>query len=182
MNRHSFRWFLVPTLLALVLGSLLSGPLVAASETQTTTATLDGKAIALSDVAKYNCHDLAFPVIRCFDSQDAATADAEAIAEAASAESLLEGVQPLTIVVHCVWYWDSGYGGPSFTQAFSESNMGVYGWNNAISSFTQLSTHQCRWYSDNSYTGVSWTWGAGVDVSYVGAGPNDQFSSSLILQ
>lgn len=182
MNRYSIRWFLAPTLLALVLGTLLSGPLAAASEAQNATATLDGKAIALSDVAKYNCHDLASPTIRCFDSQAAATADAEEIADATAPESLLDGAQPLTIVVHCVWYWDRNYAGPSFTQAFSEPNMSVYGWDNAISAFQQLSTHQCRWYQYASYTGVSWTWGAGVDVPYVSDGANDKFSSSLILQ
>jgi hypothetical protein len=177
MNARLRVLFLTLSVLALAVGPLVGGVSGAAPDART--ATLNGQPIPLSEVAGYHCNDLAYPAIRCFSSKAAVIADVAQLEDAGGTG--LDG--PASVLsTACVWYWNGGYGGASFFQSTNQSNLSALGWNDAISSFEQLGTHQCRWYADGGYTGAYWTWTAGLDVSYVGDGANDKFSSVWILQ
>jgi hypothetical protein len=170
-----FRLLLSSVLLALPLA--LSSPVAAASPdlALTRTATLNGQSIPLTDVSKHSCTDADYPVIRCFNSEAALLDNMSAASQGVG------GLLPLIGTTYCVWYWDGNYGGASFYQTLIEPNLSVYSWNDAISSFKELNGHYCLWYQDNNYSGISWNWGAGKSVSYVGDGANDKFSSVWIV-
>lgn len=106
-------------------------------------AQLDGKTIPLRDVGLFQCHDLDFPVIRCFGSsaeRDKDMTDVERSAELA------------TVAAYVTWYADGNYGGsPSFTALWSEPDLTIYGWNDRISSFRTLNGGHPR-------VGGRWQW------------------------
>ena len=130
-------------------------------------AQLDGRAIALADVARFQCHDRDFPVIRCFNS--AAERALDLAAQGRSTELA-------TVTQYVTWYADANYGGaPSFTAFWSEPDLTIYGWNDKISSFRTLNGGHPRWWQDVGNKGTSWDWGT-LSISYVGDAANDQFS------
>jgi hypothetical protein len=74
-------------------------------------------------------------------------------------------------------YRDADYGGSSLTLFGSYSNLGVIGWNDAITSFKSLNGGRPRFYRDAGFGGVSWRWSAGAWVANVGSPANDSFTA-----
>ncbi len=165
--------------LLLTLGSITS---VQAAGTSAATpaiqAEADGHAIALADVSRYHCHDLASPLIRCFATAAARDADEAAMVRALSpGGTLTTDASAATTSAYVRWYLDANYGGPSFDAFLAYRDLGTIGWNDKISSFMTYAGGHPRWWKDIGFAGVSWDWGAGVSVPNVGTAANDQFSS-----
>jgi hypothetical protein len=139
------------------------------------TATYQGSAIALADVATHHCHDGAYPVIRCFDSAEELAEDV--VSYTIDVAGGLLGPEPQPGSYYVTWYEAANYGGSSFTASASYSNLGIFGWGDRISSFKSLNNGRPKWWRDPSFAGTAWHWLAGAQVSYVGDGANDQFSS-----
>ncbi len=130
-------------------------------------AQLEGRAIALGDVARFQCHDRDFPVIRCFTS--AAERDRDMVVLGLSGE--------LVSATHYVtWYDGANYPEPpSFAAYWTEPDLTGFGWNDKISSFRTYNGGHPRWWQDVGNTGSAWDWGT-VSKAYVGDAANDQFS------
>lgn len=131
-------------------------------------AQLDGQAIALADVARFQCHDRDFPVIRCFNSS--AERDRDMVAVGPSAELV-------TLTHYVTWYDGANYPEPPSFAAFGPiPDLTIYGWNDKISSFRTYNGGHPRWWQDVSNKGAAWDWGTSW-ISYVGDAANDKFSS-----
>lgn len=146
-------------------------PTSAASDSAEVRAILNGKPIALADVSRYHCHDRAYPLIRCF------RASADRDADEVTAATLQGGAAlSVTVAPYVRWYADINFGGSSFAAYFSYANLGVIGWNDAISSFTTYAGGHPKWWQDTGFSGTHWDWGT-TSFLYVGDLANDKFSS-----
>lgn len=133
-------------------------------------ATADDRPIPLAAVSSLYCHDLDYPLIRCFRDEPALRADEQRAEAAAPAGS--------SITVWVTWYRDADYGGPAFDAAWSWPDLATINWSRQISSFRSYSGANPRWYFLPNYAGgVSVSWGANAQVSYVGGTYNDRFES-----
>ncbi len=129
-------------------------------------AELNGRAIALGDVARFQCHNRDFPVIRCFTT--AAERDRGMVAVRSSAE--------LVGATHYVtWYDGANWPEPPLYAAYwSEPDLTIYGWNDKISSAP--TTAATRAGGRTSATRAALGTGGTVSKAYVGDAANDQFS------
>lgn len=151
---------------ALALALALSVPL-AAGGADKIRPVLDGRTVALADVAELHCHDRDAPVVRCFSSTIERDDDL-----AANASRSIEESDPYVTV-----FTDTGYGGGSFTFYDPSRDLGVYGWNDRVSSFKSLNAQRPRLYAHVGYASPSWRWSAGAWVPNVGSDANDATSS-----
>lgn len=182
-TRHPFsllsRAVGVELALALALASIVT--VQAAGSPATASAIqgeVDGHPIAVTEVPRFHCHDLASPVIRCFTTAAARDADEAAVVRAlALGGTHTTGATAVTSTPYVRWYLDADYGGPSFDAFLPYRDLGTIGWNDKISSFTTYAGGHARWWRDIGFAGASWDWGAGVSVPNVGSAANDQFSS-----
>jgi len=141
-------------------------------------AELDGSPIALTDVSRYDCHDRAYPLIRCFKSPAERDADAWVMGAARETASNDASETPLAAASPYVrWYVDANFTGASFEAYYAYRDLGAIGWDDRISSFVPLSAGHPRWWRDIAFSGEAWDWGPGVPVAYVGGDANDRFSS-----
>ncbi len=132
-------------------------------------ATLDGRAIALSEVGRYHCDDLAAPQIHCFAS--AAARDADVVA-------LQPALAPMTAAY--VQWWDNAYptsSSGSYVASLPYPDLRTIGWNDRISAFVALGGHAGRFGQDIGMTGRLYNFCCNVSVPYVGDAWNDTFSS-----
>lgn len=134
-------------------------------------AELDGRPIALSLVPDFYCHDLAYPIIRCFRTPDALSADLVRGGPHAASATVSTGVAYVTI------YQDISLSGPFTTLSQDYDNLGSIGWNDRVSSFKSLNGYGGRFWTDASRSGSSYSFSAGAVVTYVGDAFNDTFSS-----
>lgn len=125
-------------------------------------AVLDGSVLSLPEVAAHHCHDLSFPVIRCFRSARSRDLDVA---------SMLDSTPYVTV------FKDADHGGGSYTFGSAWSDLSTIGWNDIITSFKSLNGGRPRFYQHSGYGTPSWRWAAGAWVSYVRASANDTFSS-----
>lgn len=101
----------------------------------TLTADLEGRAIALTDVSTFYCHDFAWPVIHCFSTPAALE---RAVAQVATerdpdAASTVEAVSALSYIRVFDWTW---YAGAYIYLSQDYNDLSVIGWNDRISSYT----------------------------------------------
>ncbi len=97
-------------------------------------AEVSGRPIPLSDVSRFHCHDLAYPLIRCFLAPVERDADEAAVAMAMSpGGSAPFGAAASAISPYVRWYLDANNGGASFDASVAYSDLGVIGWNDKIS-------------------------------------------------
>jgi hypothetical protein len=150
------------------------GGAVAGSESSDLRAQRGDKAIELSQVAQFHCHDGSYPVIECFDS--ALERDVDLLVTInMSADGPIPEPPPATAYV--TWFDAINYGGSSFTASVSYSDLGILGWEDRISSFKSLNGGRPKWWRDTGFSGTAWRWPAGAWVSNVGVDANDQWSS-----
>ena len=172
-KRHA-RYRTLASIAAILVVSLVGAGATAA--TDGLSATYRGQEVALNDTAAHHCHDGDYPQIRCFDS--AVERDLDLVVQTArGAIALGPEPEPPPATYYVTWYEAANYGGSSFTASASYSNLGVLGWSDRISSFKSLNNGRPKWWRDPNFAGTTWQWPAGAQVSYVGAGANDLFSS-----
>ncbi len=165
-----------PLALALLLAASWAVHPSAAAEPGSPRAELAGRPIELHAVGGFHCHDLAHPLIRCFETAAERDADLAQTLAAPEAEADAESAT----IPWVRWYRDANYGGPSFAASISYPDLGALGWNDAISSFATYSGAHPRWYEHVGYGGIAWDWGT-ASVAYVGDAANDRFSSVELL-
>jgi hypothetical protein len=136
-------------------------------------ATLDGRPIPISRVGQLNCHDFDYPVIRCFSSPDALSADIESrlSSSATGAFLLLSGF--VTAYEH------DNYGGASISLSTDQPSLSSIGWNDRISSFKSFGATG-RFREDSPAGGFTYVFGATAQVSSLGGTYNDKFSALYI--
>ncbi len=162
----------VAVLLAVLTSMVAPVHSVSGAQTGGLRATVDGRLISLAEVSALHCHDLAYPLIRCFHDEPAMQADERQTAASAPTGS--------AITVWVTWYRDAGYGGPSFDAASSWPDLATINWSHQISAFRSYSGANPRWFFYPNYAGgVSVSWGVNAQISYVGATYNDRFASVM---
>jgi hypothetical protein len=136
---------------ALLFGVLLSLlPTTSATAAQPeVAATLDGQPIPATSIAMHHCHDLEFPIIRCF--RKAADRDL-----AASAEVGIAGIESVTAIAFVTMYDGSGFSGSSFLVSQNYDVLATIGWNDRVSSFKGRNSETGRFYVDWFAGGGSW--------------------------
>ena len=111
-------------------------------------ATLDGRPISMSEVSRYHCHDIEFPVIRCFRQASARilsiSAEAEALQIAAAG------------IVYVTVYDLASFAGSSFSISQDYDSLAAVGWNDRVSSFKAKNAETGRFYADWLHGGSSW--------------------------
>lgn len=169
----------IPVLLivAVFLGGLVAAANASSDEPL---ARLHGRAISLSQVPDFHCHDGRWPAIDCFTSEDERDSDALAHAQSLqeSMASLADAsLQSASLFYYVTFYDNAGYGGASYTTWQPIENLNSIYWNDIVSSFKSLNGQRPKWFVHANYGAPSHQWAAGAWVSYVGDTANDRFSS-----
>ena len=160
---HRTRAVLVGLLMALA----VSSPARAAPP-EKVTATLDGRPIPVSEIAEHDCHDLDFPVIRCFT--DASDRDASFSVLGSLSVAATAGVTYVTV-------WDGGsFSGASISLSQDYDTLVVIGWNDKISSFKGRNSETGRFYVDWFRGGSSYNFCCNQQVASLGS-LNNTFTS-----
>lgn len=157
---------------------LATGPAASASDDPARAVHRD-LAIPLVDVARYHCHDGAYPVIRCFDTaeeRDGETVAPGNIDPSVSGEGA-DGDQTVAAVFYVSFWEHEKYGGASYSASQPNPSLGDYGWNDKVTSFKSLNGQRPKWWEHANYGPPAWQWAAGAWISNVGSGANDTFSS-----
>ena len=138
------------------------------------TADLDGRPIKTVEVARYHCHDLDFPVVHCYGSDEKLTA---AISLWDAKRALDLGVSPDALAaVYVRVYEHAGYSGASLAISSSNADLGSLGWNDRITSFISVGLAG-KFYEHVAYRGSVYPFTVNQSVSNVGDAWNDRISS-----
>jgi hypothetical protein len=130
---------------------------------ETLTADLGGKPIAVTDVAKWFCHDFAYPQIHCFSSPDAL-------------ESQVATMMSTAAVEYVTVYEFPTYAGSYMHISEDYSVLALLGWNDRISSFKGRSGESGHFFKDWFYGGTAYGFCCNVNTPYLGSF-DDSFSS-----
>jgi hypothetical protein len=156
--------------------ALLFGVLLALLPTTPATAaapeivvTLDGRPIPATAIAMHHCHDLEFPIVRCFGK--AAERDL-----AASAEVSIAGIESVTAVAYVTMYDGSSFSGSSFLVSQNYDVLATIGWNDRVGSFKARNSETGRFYVDWFAGGGSWAFCCNQQTASLGSF-NNTFSS-----
>lgn len=144
-------WMVTVVMLGLLLGTTPSA-LAGAVDDGPRSADLDGKPIALTSVALYHCHDLAYPVIHCFRTAAERDGLLEDVASRAGAAAAAAAVVYVTVYEHATYF------GASLAVSQDYDILATLGWNDRISSYKVR----------NSESGV-------FHVDWFGGGAGDSF-------
>ena len=117
-------------------------------------ATLDGRPIDVSDVGRYQCHDLDNPIIRCF--RKAADRDLSIDLELGISDASVSG-SAATTVVYVTLYDSPNFLGSSISLSQSYDALATIGWNDRVSSFRARNSATGRFYVDWFASGSSWS-------------------------
>jgi hypothetical protein len=136
-------------------------------------ATLDGRPLAVADIDNFHCHDLEYPIIRCF--RKAADRDAELETEP-GAMAAMAGTAATAAVVYVTVYESPGFAGASLSISQNYDALAVIGWNDRISSFKGRNAETGIFYVDWFASGSSWAFCCNTSVSNLSSW-NNTFSS-----
>jgi hypothetical protein len=133
----------VPRTRTLLLGALLAllPTTSAAAAEPEFVVTLDGRPIPATAIATHHCHDLDFPIVRCFGN--AATRDRAVFADVGVA-----GMESLTAIAYVTMYDGAGFSGSSFLVSQNYDALAAIGWNDRVSSFKGRNSETGRFYVD----------------------------------
>ncbi len=99
-------------------------------------AELEGISIPLSEVAAYHCHDLAYPIIRCYRTESALT-------EAVSGWAPLQVDSPIPPDPPYIELFDYSYfSGASIYISGDYTNLDIIGWNDRVGSY--IAENKCQ--------------------------------------
>ncbi len=152
--------------LAVVLGAAVPS---GSPESARLSVLLDGRTVPTTEAGMHYCHDLAYPVIRCFDTADAAEADESRI---------MQSTDGVTVVSYVRMYEHRDYGGVWVDLAYDYQDLNLIGWNDRTSSFKGLNCQLGSFFEHTNWGGGRYDFGCNQLVSYVGDAWNDKFSSS----
>ena len=108
------------------------------------TAYLDGRAIPLSDVSKYDCDDFSYPVIQC-------SVSSLVMAARSTLTTLLTNVDYVTV-------WDlPTYSGSYMNMSQDYAVLATIGWNDRISSFKGRNSETGTFFTDWFNGGSTWS-------------------------
>jgi hypothetical protein len=162
------------TLLATVITVLI--PSAAAAQTSPIKADFNGRPIPASEVVKYHCSALDYPVIHCYSSQTARdAADARLTMPRAANQASSPAVPTATGYV--IAYVDVSYAGASISLSTNYANLTSIGWNDRISSLKSIGNGSGDFYQNAYYVGWIYGFCCNQAIWYVGDFYNDQFSS-----
>jgi len=131
--------------------------------------TLEGRPITVAEVADHYCHDLEFPVIRCF--RKVADRDASASVEIGPIQ-----VAVATGVVYVTIYDSASFAGSSFLVSQDYDALAVIGWNDRVGSFKGRNSESGRFHVDWFHGGSSWNFCCNQQTANLGS-YNNTFSS-----
>jgi hypothetical protein len=135
-------------------------------------ATLDGNSISLQRAGTLSCHDVDYPMLRCFSSANAMRLDLTARTQDRSATPQGIDVGDLYVIA----YEHSTYAGNAMGLTADQPWLSSVGWNDRISSFRSFGvTGNFR--ENSPASGFIYTFGPTAQVSYVGNLYNDKFSA-----
>ena len=146
---------------AIVLVLSFAGPSLAdeGDNSPIVTADLAGKPIPVGAIPTYNCHDLEFPRIHCFET----TRDLQL---SMSATQRLMGTEGVTATNYAVIYDDVSLHGASLHISQDYDTLAVVAWNDRIRSYKGLNSARGIFYIDWFATGSSMTFCCNVqDIS-----------------
>lgn len=157
--------------LALLFGLLLafvpSSP--ASAETPEVVATLDGRSISASRISDYACHDLEFPLIRCFRE---ATARDTAVSRGLMRLDTAVAAAATAAVVY-VTIWDgSNFTGASMSISQDYDALAVIGWNDRVSSFKGRNSESGKFTRDWFGGGTVWNFCCNQQTGSLGSYSN----------
>ena len=114
-------------------------------------ATLDGRPIDLDEVGRYQCHDLDYPVIRCFRKavDRDLSIDLDVGVLGASATASAAGIVYVTL------YDGQNFMGSSISLSQDYDALATIGWNDRASSFKGRNAETGRLYLDWFHGGSS---------------------------
>ena len=131
-------------------------------------ATLDGRPIPISEIAEHDCHDLDFPVIRCFT--DASDRDVSLSVAGSLSVAATAGVTYVTV-------WDgTSFTGASISLSQDYDTLVTIGWNDKISSFKGRNAETGRFYVDWFHGGASYSFCCNQQIASLGS-LNNTFTS-----
>ena len=160
------RLLLVATFVGML--SLLAGP---ASADNLVRVTYGDKVVRAADVASASCHDLDYPIIKCFATPAAMLLDA----------GVRQQVRPLTALTtgYVIAYEHVGYAGSQLLLSANEAWLEDLGWNDRISSLKSFgATGNFR--ENSPAGGFIYAYSATTQVTTVGSTYNDKFSAFYI--
>ncbi|HEV8282164.1 MAG TPA: hypothetical protein VGQ02_09915 [Candidatus Limnocylindrales bacterium] len=128
-------------------------------------ATLDGRSIPAAEVAAHHCHDLEFPLIRCF--RKVADRDASVSVETGAVQLAVAAA-----VVYVTIYDLSGFFGSSMSISQNYDTLSVVGWNDRASSFKGRNSETGRFYVDWFHGGSSWAFCCNQQTANLGSYDN----------
>jgi hypothetical protein len=136
-------------------------------------ATLDGRPLAVAEIPQFHCHDLDYPIIRCF--RKAADRDAMVSTEV-GAMAATAATTATTAVVYVTVYENTNFSGASLSISQNYDVLATIGWNDRISSFKGRNAETGVFYVDWFASGSSWAFCCNTSVSNLSAWDNS-FSS-----
>jgi hypothetical protein len=137
-------------------------------------ATLEGEPIGLDAVGALACHDLEYPVIRCFRTVDrllAAIGSSDA-GDASGTSSATTASTPYVIAFDLFYYGGSN---PKVLST-DEPWLVVIGWNDVTSSFKSYGAVG-RWREHSPAGGFVYSYGSTTQVPWLSATYNNKFSA-----
>lgn len=146
-----------------ITGFARPAPASAANPDTELTATLDGKAIPVADVGKYDCDDFAYPEIQCWSNR--VLADSRALL-----------VNVLTSITYVTIYDLANYAGASMNVSQDYAALSTIGWNDRISSFKARNSETGQFWTDWFYGGTWYAFCCNTSVASLGSF-NNTFSS-----
>jgi len=140
-------------LVGLVMLASATLPAAASASQPALSADLDGRAIALTDVSNFYCHDFDWPAIHCFSTPAAVE---RAVAQVAvernpEAADTAEAVSALSYIRVFDWTW---YAGAYIYLSQDYSDLGAIGWNDRISSYTGSNDETSALFVDTYHQGA----------------------------
>jgi hypothetical protein len=116
--------------------------------------TLDGRTIPTSEIADHACHDIEFPVIRCF--RKAAARDLSVSVEAEPLRVTAATAVAAAAVAYVTIYDGSGFSGASMLISQNYDSLAVVGWNDRVGSFKGRNSETGRFNRDWFGGGSAW--------------------------
>ncbi len=166
-RKHRIALF-AAAIIAIAASAPAAAPARASAPAGAASADLDGRAIALEQVGSLHCHDLDYPRIHCFTTEE----DLQS-AVAAESAGLLTAVRGTAYVEI---FENPSYGGAAMVVSQDYTVLATIGWNDRISSFKAVNAATGRFYGDWFYGGSAWSFCCNQAASSLGAF-SDTFSS-----